>query len=514
VNAQADSPARLIIAGSGVAALGVAVALVTVLTLTLLKPVLLVFALGGLGLLIPTLVMRDPKAYWLFLLVLSIPFDISKRITVWLADLGTLYNEYGIPASGTLSLDLFLTDIVLFAMLLPWVAALCLRRERLYFSKIGYLFVLYLAWALIVSLIEAESFYLSICEWCREVLYFLYFVYLTNNVVTRLQFRSIVLALFVGLIITSASVITFLALDITFSFASLYGDHVADHTMTTFYETSSAGGLHTKRSAGIFPHPALAACFIALTLSIVLAHLTAARRHRDQILFATLFVSGCIASYMTFSRAGFAGLIAGSIVFFAVGRWSRLISGRAFAWSVIIFAMAVGLSAPLLIRSFESRPHSISRRWELIEITLDAYLHRPILGAGLNNSSVVIREGQLELRDKGRRPTPTTVPVHYLVVLTEVGLVGFLLFFAFFWQIVRVALRSLRGADTEMKLLLVGIVAGLASLATQNSADVPLGGHSTNALLWLFAGLIIAIARRVQAERALPVTGRDEPVTP
>src|SRR5206468_6995104 len=107
-------------------------------------------------------------------------------------------SEYGLSASGTLSLDIYATDVVLIAMLLPWLARLCLRRESIYFPKIGYIFILYLAWSLIISLINAPSLYLSILQWCRESLYFLSFLYLINNIITRSQFRAVVLALFMG----------------------------------------------------------------------------------------------------------------------------------------------------------------------------------------------------------------------------------------------------------------------------------------------------------------------------
>src|SRR5207237_5469706 len=125
---------------------------------------------------------------------------ISTRLSAWLVDPQTLVDLYGQPASGTVSLDLYLTDVVLIAMLLPWLARVCMRRDTLYFPNIGYLFVFYLAWSLLVSLINAESFYLSMFELSRQVLYFLSLVYLINNVTTRLQFRSVVWAVFLGFI--------------------------------------------------------------------------------------------------------------------------------------------------------------------------------------------------------------------------------------------------------------------------------------------------------------------------
>jgi len=108
----------LLFVGFGIVGVGVLVALATDLGLTLLTPAKFGLAVGGFALLIPTMVMEDPKAYWLFLLVLSIPFDFSKWLSAGLVDPHTLVDEYGMPASGTVALELYLTDVVLVAMLL------------------------------------------------------------------------------------------------------------------------------------------------------------------------------------------------------------------------------------------------------------------------------------------------------------------------------------------------------------------------------------------------------------
>ncbi len=99
-------------------------------------------------------------------------------------------------------------------------------------------------------------------------------------------------------------------------------------------------------------------------------------------------------------------------------------------------------------------------------------------------------------------PVPSTEPADsfYLAILTEVGPIGFILYIAFFWKIMMIALRAIRQVAIDLKPLLVGIVAGLASVATQNIADIPMAGHAVSGLLWLFAALIVAIARDVQAE--------------
>ena len=75
-------------------------ALATDLALDVLTPAKFAFMLGGFALLIPTMVVKDPQAYWLFLLVLSIPFDISKWLSIGWVDSQALIDTYGEPMSG------------------------------------------------------------------------------------------------------------------------------------------------------------------------------------------------------------------------------------------------------------------------------------------------------------------------------------------------------------------------------------------------------------------------------
>jgi O-Antigen ligase len=530
--ARPPNSARFLLTTFGIVVIGVLAAVATDVAVTVLTPVKLAFILVGVALLIPTMVVKDPTAYWLFLLVLSIPFDISKLLSLWLVDPRTLVDLYGQPASGTTAVELYLTDVVLIAMLLPWLARICLRREKLYFPKIAYLFVFYLAWALLVSLINAESFYLAIFELCRQALYFLSFVYLINNVATRLQFRSAVWAVFLGLIIGAGTVIIFFELGIgtessifarlhdqavtTISQGQAYkpGAKTSYNDNLTLYGTGRrfgpadrGQGSEIKRSQGMFRHPAIPASLCGLTLPIVLAYLIVARTNRDRILFFMVFALGITALVLTFSRAGAIGLTVGTLVFFAVGGWSGLISRRVLIPGIVALAMAFAVSIPLLLVYFGTRPGSFLMRFYLFEAALQGYSQHPILGVGLNNGTAAMKAGRQALIDIGiPMPRTESADSFYLVLLTEIGPLGFILFFLFFGKIVMIALRAMREVATDLKPLLVGIVAGLASLATQGLADDPLAGHAVSGTLWLFAALIVAIARHIQAEtRSSPV---------
>lgn len=507
-----DSPLRLLRTSAAVVGLGILVGLLTLVCLTLVRPVLVAFAFGALILLLPPLVMRNPRAYWLFLLAFSIPFDISKRVTTWLVQPWDLYLEFGLPASGTLSLDIYLTDIVLFALLVPWIMRLCLRRDTLFFPNVAYIFLLYLAWALIVSLAQAPSFYLSIFEWLRQLLYFASFLYIINNVVTTLQFRSIVAALFVGMTIASASVIGFFVQDVgteSFAFSGLYRqqEQSSKSSQGTLYVSKEGSGAQTKRSAGFFTHPAHAAYYLEYILPMVLAYLLAARRLRSRLVLAAIFAIGSFALYLTFARSAVVGLLFGFLCVIIVGRWSEMMSRRAFARCAWSLTAVVLVAAPLLIHHLATRPDPVTKRLELVEIALNTYWKRPLAGAGLNNSSIVTEGAEsIVTTANGRERVVTVVHNHYLIVLIEVGLVGFLLFFGFFSRIAVIALQNARKVSTESKALLVGILGGFVSIAITNMGE-PFGGHVVQAMLWLQAGLAIAACRQVDlgaARRVAP----------
>jgi O-antigen ligase len=499
-----------------VLAIGLLVGLLATLGVAVARPTVIAIYSMAIILALPTFVVRDPRAYWLFLLVLSIPIDLSKPVTTWIMDPLRLLREYGLPPMETLSLDIYATDVVLFAMLLPWLARLCLRRDRLYFPRIGYVAVLYFVYTLADSF-RAVSFYLAIFEWCREFLYFLAFVYLINNVATRSQLRAVVLALLVGLAIESGTVIAFFHLDIgtgTPLFSTINSKYTnrAKIPAYTLYAGESGKAAQIKRSAGTFGHPALTAYYLEFILPIVLGCLVTARQKREQILFGAIFTLGWMALYLTFSRSGLVGCIWGIFVFFAVAPWARLISRSAFTWAALVLAICATLGAPLAVQFLWSRPEAASYRLGLLDKGITAFWQRPILGAGLNNGSAVL-EGARRLveLDTGEQAAVFKLHNHYLVVFVEDGLIGFLLFFTFFGSVVATAFHWMRVADQEAKLVLVGIVAALASIAVHNLGD-PFQSHVTSAMLWLYAALVVATSRRVEAEPVVPEVERAEPL--
>jgi O-Antigen ligase len=512
-------------ASFGIVGLAMLVAVATNMALTVLSTAKLAFVLGGFALLISTLVVKPPQAYWLFLLVLSMTFDITKWPSSSMVDLSlALGKTYGAPISGTTGIEIYLSDMILLAMLLPWLARVCLRRTTLYFPKISYLFIFYLVWALFVSLLNAISLYLSVFELCRQILWFLYFVYLINNVSTPLQFRSVVLAVLLGFIISAGTVVVFFERGIgtdTVAFAGLHDSAAATDTtrpyttkkdsspgaMTLHMNDQGVGssfhskGSDVKRSQGMFRHPAIPASLSGLILPIVLAYLVTAKTNKGRLFFSLIYTLGFIALLLTFSRAGLIGFAVGMIAFFTIARWSDLISRLTFRFAVVALILIGTFGMPLLLGYLWTRPESFTMRFYMFDAALQGYASHPLLGVGFNNSTAAMRAPRQELTDMGI-PLGTLEPAdsYYLAILTEVGPLGSFLYFGFFANIAMIALGSLKQTAIDMRRLLVGMVAGLTALATQSIADGPLAGHAVGGALWLFAALIVAIRRGQLAE--------------
>ncbi len=522
MNVQSARSASLA-SGLAIAGLGILVALISDLAMSSMTLPKLVFVLGGFAMLIPTIVVKDPQAYWLFLLVFTFPFDITK----WLSSSEAsqqIVDAYGMPGSGTVSLVVFVSDVVLAAMVLPWLARVYMRKQTFYFPSFGYIFFFYLAWSMVAALINATSFSLSVFELFRQLLYFLTFLFLINNVSTPLRLRAVLWALFLGFIISAGSVIVWFERGIgtdTVAFTSLH-DQGPDNTsgqsqkpgkknsgigvltvgdVERTFGNKEVGGNVIKRSQGIFSHPAIPASLCSMLLQVVFAYLISTKNNWYRLFFSLIYIGGVAALILTFSRAGAIGYLVGTVFFFAVASWSGMITRKIMGYISAALILAGIVCVPLLLVYFSARPESFYMRFNMFEAALQGYAQHPFLGTGLNNSTAAMKSGRQGLLELGIQiPDAEAADSYYLSTLVEVGPIGMAILLFFFGKILMIAMRTMKNAAPDMKPLLVGMVAGLGALATQSLADEPVAGHSVAFVAWLFAALIIVIARSGKGE--------------
>jgi O-antigen ligase len=157
-----------------------------------------------------------------------------------------------------------------------------------------------------------------------------------------------------------------------------------------------------------------------------------------------------------------------------------------------------------LLRFFDARPEATSARLDMYGAVLDLFWEQPSLptfGTGLNNSLLVMNS-LVDTLTVGKHTTGEHQAIHdhYLEVLADVGVIGFVLLFTFFGNIVAIGLRTVRRVSRELAALVVGMIASILGIAVFNLADTFLY-HVANAMLWFYAGLIVAAARCAQDVR-------------
>ncbi len=472
------------------------VALVTFAALSALRPMLVIFLFGGAAVFLPTLILKDPKLYWLFLFALSLLFDISKRLTSWMAKPWILFQEYGMPSSGNLSVHLYLSDVVLILLMIPWLCRLILRKEKIYFPKFAWIPVMYLAWATFGSLAHAISLQLSFFELTRQGIYFISFLYLANNVNSRKYVRGIMAALVLGILIEALAVVVAFQLQTTESaFGGLYQERGEKGLgeSSDLYTSETDSPYRTKRSQGTFSHPAHAAYYFEYLLPLVLILIIVQKRAGPRILLILLFLLGVTGLVMTFSRSGFIGFSVGFFCVLSISRMRNIFSRSKFAVFLAGVIAVIIVASPFIYDFLTSRPKAFSYRFYLLEKGFEMYLENPVVGVGINNSSAANKIFQFK-KGKGKKWEVIVIHNHYLIVAIESGIVGCFLYFWFFVLIGMKAYRCSGSRHLEISIFSIAILGAYFGLAVHNLAE-PFGGHAVHSMLWLFAGLVAAFEK-------------------
>ena len=118
-------------------------AVVTVsLALELLLPIALLLA--ALVVLLPALLVRDAKLYWLSVFLFALQFDVKKTLVDGLAVLRTLQLD---AQPWVFVPEIRLSDLPFLALLVLWANDLRLKKTRLHVLGISWLALGFLGWA-------------------------------------------------------------------------------------------------------------------------------------------------------------------------------------------------------------------------------------------------------------------------------------------------------------------------------------------------------------------------------
>ncbi len=180
----------------------------------------------------------------------------------------------------------------------------------------------------------------------------------------------------------------------------------------------------TLRSYATFPHPNVLGGFLAVTLTLIIYQLTNSSMkqfsNRKKIFYTITIISGIIALVLTFSRSAWIVLIFGCV--YLVFRKKKHFFFPVLL-SAILFLFFVGTT-------FGFQDESVVVREQLNSAAVLIVTASPVIGSGMGNFLVRLPDFLVS------RTIYFLQPVHniYLLLLSEIGIIGCALFLWVLWK--------------------------------------------------------------------------------
>ena len=454
------------------------------------RPLTILIVFVGLMAVLPSFIIKDSKLYWLSLYLLLFPLEGGKRISNLDQSSEDLLDTIGLPPTGDLGVKLYPSDFALLALTGPWLFELVRNRGKgMYFPRVSYLFLAYIAWELVGTVLKARYSSLSCAQLVQDFKYFLVYIYAVNNL-NRQTVKSVLNVLLV-ILFCEASAALFL--------------HVLGYTRESIFELLHLqvareyefliGQEHEDfRAAGTMASASNLAMYLQLLFPIPLALLCITKNVQIKACSFVIYILAAGAMYATGSRAGLLGLVAGSITCLVILFVRRYISVRELALLTLVAGFGAILTAgpnSLLYNFMTARPENYENRFALMEQGRDLILANPILGVGPNNSTAV----RLGTDQNSEGSYYELFPIHnaYIVLAAEAGVIGFLLFFSGLASVVLKAIRLSKSEQADNATVCIVVVSAYVALWTQLGGD-HFVGNAQHSLLWLYAGIIVGIS--------------------
>jgi putative inorganic carbon (HCO3(-)) transporter len=336
---------------------------------------------------------------------------------------------------------------------------------------------------------------------------------IVNEVTRRPQFRNVIVALMLGVILQSTVAI------LEFSLGRQLGLEFLGESSDEDIQDLSVGTLLTGefayRPGALLGHSNLLAAYLAMYMPMAIALLLANVSPILKALLAVALLVGQPALVLTLSRGGW---IEFSIAFVLVILFGAIhpLSRRKFMLArVVIIAITITIataaSPQIMERVFGADPNSVKGRLEWLETAKAMVIANPVFGVGLNCYVYM----QLPY---GKHKTPQEMTQQYgdiwpavhnswMLAWSEQGTVGFAFWVMFHILVLREAIRSLRIRDPMMHALNAGLLAGFIAIMFDGLTSFYVRTEGPGRTFWILVGLILAIGywRRANEESDPPL---------
>ncbi|MBL29391.1 MAG: hypothetical protein CMM50_17810 [Rhodospirillaceae bacterium] len=432
-----------------------------------LKPLVLLMAGGGVVAL--AFISGQPKAVLLFSWVFAITYN--RHIYSFDNILGDFGSQglYWTPS-----------DALLFLLYAIWFfEAAILKKPQQPQGKPVWPWVMPFLFACGISALAAVHIQWGVFEVIRLSKVGLVLLYFRYNV-GKVEWWSIVAGLGTAVVFQSvlgADQAVFNLLQSALRHAGL-GGNVAESEETAF------------RARGTMGHPNILGPWLIMIVPAFLALGLASKKWWLSILALGVAVLGFGGIVLTKSRMPIAVVLMDSAILLAALVWLRMLTvNRAIALAAFgaMLAAVGGLAIldKIVDRLTSDLQRSVEFREQYNDIAISIWEENPILGIGLNNFSEGLRKraptlarinDKLEKDLRKQYNLRTFAPVHnmYLLILSEIGVVGLFAFFYFYLGVMLRGLSAVARSDTLASSFCVGLTIGLFGQLFQQTIDFSL----------------------------------------
>ncbi len=229
---------------------------------------------------------------------------------------------------------------------------------------------------------------------------------------------------------------------------------------------------------------------------------------RRSILFWPGIVGGFLCMIMTLSRSGWAGTGAATMFYLFV-----MLVGRGWPWFkslpwkyvipgvVLIVMVGFYFSEPIINKIFYSDSGNVSSRHYTNAMALMIWSDNPFLGVGLGQHGYAM--ASLSRFSELRSALKTLPSVHnsYLLILTEIGIFGTILYFLVpLYALLLGFTTCLKYPNHRAMAILCGACSAVIIYLVADLASISLRHVNLSLLFWLFLGIIFGLSVVIRDE--------------
>lgn len=473
--------------------------------------------LGGVGF-CALLLFPERRLLCVLLWVCIMPLSIEKVFYV-----NAIYDGF-MPQAIVINVG----DVILLLLSLFLMAEAMFSHNKVwYWPRVATYFSLYLLWAAVSALMHGvflDTGHTGSTPWTLlhyvRVLWFI--VLLHSAIRTRAELIAVLMAM--GLVLFGEAVLVGLSY-VTgelYNFAKLTGAT----PILELQSFSSNSGDKMVRGVGTLGHTNQQAAFHTL-YTLPLVALLVGRNNWIRAAALVVFCASAFAVVLSFSRSAWLSFaLATCVVFFIAWRRGEIapVAWLTGALGTVVMIVALGaLAEPIYQRVAYGDDGATDSRIRMIDLALDLFAEHPVIGVGpgefseasllsyplgfkenewvpLGSKPMVPTVGRLEvvrLVQPGKETLTTPLPVHnkYFLTLSELGVVGLILWASMYLHLLREAWRCGQAKDRVLRYLGIGCLGSVVASTSYMMLDLFSDDKSMQVLL--FVPVLMTAAARV-----------------